>query len=399
MVLMNDFFISDPRKARVISMAREAARRRTAPAQWRSGPAEGEGDYEYTPPAARMRLVIVDDQSMGRRILREMLQDVGQGVKIVDFAAPQDALLDVRENLPDLIVTDYRMPGMNGTQFIRAVRALPGGADVPIVVVTVLEDRNVRYEALEAGATDFLSRPLDPVECRVRCRNLLQLRRQGRLVRKRAQWLEQRVRAATQEVIKRERETLFRLAKAGEYRDEGTGNHVLRMARYARCVAEALGLDEVLCETIELAAPMHDIGKIGVPDQILLKPGELTPDEREIMMRHASIGHQILMESESRYIQMGAVIALSHHERWDGAGYPQGLAGDAIPLPARIVAVADVYDALRSDRPYKSAWSREAACDFLRDEAGRRFDPTVVAAFLSCFERICQVEDSLRDTT
>jgi len=370
-----------------------------APMRWRAGQNESSGGdgTQYLPPPGHMRLLILDDQSTGRRILRELLQDVWPGVEILDFAGPEEALASTRESMPDLIVTDFRMPGMNGAQFIRAVRAMPGGADVPMVVVTVLEDRNVRYEALDAGATDFLSRPLDPVECRVRCRNLLQMRRQGRLVQKRAQWLEQRVNAATQDILKRERETLLRLARAGEYRDEGTGNHVLRMARYARCIAEAMGLDAGLCETIELAAPMHDIGKIGVPDQILLKPGGLSPDERTLMERHAAIGHEILKDSESRYIQMGAVIALGHHERWDGAGYPQGLAADDIPLPARIVAVADVYDALRSERPYKTAWSRAAACDYLRDEAGRRFDPACIQGFFDAFERICQIEESLRD--
>lgn len=392
---MSEPYLSDRNVAPAEFMVREAAGSRVIPTQWRAG--LGEGEIEFSPSASRMRVVIVDDQFTGRRILRELLVNLGQGLEVVDYSDPQKALADVRNSLPDLIVTDYRMPGMNGTQFIRAVRALPGGRDVPIVVVTVLDDRKVRYEALEAGATDFISRPLDSVECRARCRNLLQLRRQGRLVRKRAQWLEQRVHAATQEVIKRERETLFRLARAGEYRDEETGNHVLRIARYARCVAHTLGLDDLLCETIELAAPMHDIGKIGIPDRILLKPGQLDPEEREIMMRHASIGHEILMGSDSRYIEMGAVIALSHHERWDGGGYPSGLIGEDIPLPGRIVAVVDVYDALRSNRPYKSAWSREAACGYLREQSGRHFDPACVSAFMKCFQRICEVEESLRD--
>jgi two-component system, response regulator RpfG len=354
----------------------------------------GSGDTRYR---GHMRLFIVDDQSTGRRILTELMQGVWPGMEIRAFSDPEAALAQVRETMPDLIVTDFRMPQMSGAQFIRAVRALPGSAEVPIVVVTVLEDRNVRYEALDAGATDFLSRPLDPVECRVRCRNLLRLRRQSRLVQHRARWLERQVNAATREILDRERETLLRLAKAGEYRDEGTGNHVLRMARYARRVAAQLGLDDSICETIELAAPMHDIGKIGVPDHILLKPGALTADERAIMERHTLMGHEILKDSASRYMQMGAVIALGHHEHWDGGGYPGGLAGEKIPLEARIVAVSDVYDALRSVRPYKPAWSREAACDYLRDEAGRQFDPDCVEAFLAVFEEIVTIEQGLRD--
>jgi two-component system, response regulator RpfG len=359
--------------------------------------AAGDGGSDENRHRGYMRLYIVDDQSTGRRILTELMQGVWPGVEIVAFSEPEAALAQIRETMPDLIITDFRMPQMSGAQFIRAVRALPGSAEVPIVVVTVLEDRNVRYEALDAGATDFLSRPLDPVECRVRCRNLLRLRRQSRLVQHRARWLERQVQAATREILDRERETLLRLAKAGEYRDEGTGNHVLRMARYARQIAAQLGLDAALCETIELAAPMHDIGKVGVPDEILLKPGPLSVDERAIMERHTLMGHEILRDSASRYMQMGAIIALGHHERWDGTGYPNGLAGEKVPLEARIVAVADVYDALRSVRPYKPAWSREAARAYLSEQAGRQFDPACVAAFMSGFDEIVSIEESLRD--
>lgn len=375
------------------------ASRRSGAVVRRIGAAEGGGDggSDDTRYRGHMRLFILDDQSTGRRILTELMQGVWPGVEIVAFSEPETALAQVRESMPDLIITDFRMPRMSGAQFIRAVRAIPGSAEVPIVVVTVLEDRNVRYEALDAGATDFLSRPLDPVECRVRCRNLLRLRRQSRLIQHRARWLERQVQAATREILDRERETLLRLAKAGEYRDEGTGNHVLRMARYARQIAVQLGLDEAACETIELAAPMHDIGKIGVPDHILLKAAPLSAAEREIMQRHTSMGHEILKDSASRYMQMGAVIALGHHERWDGEGYPDGLAGEAIPLEARIVAVADVYDALRSVRPYKPAWSREAACEYLNGQAGQQFDPACVEAFLSGFDEILTIEQSLRD--
>jgi two-component system, response regulator RpfG len=357
----------------------------------------GDGGPDETRYQGRMRLFIVDDQSTGRRVLTELMQGVWPGVEIVPFAEPAAALAEAREAMPDLIITDFRMPQMSGAQFIRAVRAMPGSAEVPIVVVTVLEDRNVRYEALDAGATDFLSRPLDPVECRVRCRNLLRLRRQSRLIQHRARWLERQVEAATRDTLDRERETLLRLAKAGEYRDEGTGNHVLRMARYARQIAVQMDLGESMYETIELAAPMHDIGKIGVPDHILLKPAALSDAERLIMERHTLMGHEILRDSASRFMQMGAVISLGHHERWDGMGYPAGLSGEDIPLEARIVAVADVYDALRSVRPYKPAWSREAACEYLRTQAGRHFDPACVAAFLEGFEEICSIEESLRD--
>jgi len=210
---------------------------------------------------------------------------------------------------PDLIITDYRMPGMDGIEFTRRIRAERRLADVPIIIVTVVEDRQVRYQALENGATDFLTRPIDPQECRARCLNLLALRRSQKMVSDRAQWLEEQVMQATREVRTRERETLMKLAKAGEYRDEETGNHIVRMAKYARLIAEELKLTAMECDEIEAASPMHDIGKIGIPDLILLKPGRHTPNEQEIMRRHPLIGHGILTGSPSRYLQMGAVIA------------------------------------------------------------------------------------------
>ncbi|MCW8828948.1 MAG: HD domain-containing protein, partial [Gammaproteobacteria bacterium] len=186
-------------------------------------------------------------------------------------------------------------------------------------------------------------------------------------------------------------------AKAGEYRDEETGNHILRIARYSRTIAEYLGLSSADCDEIEYAAPMHDIGKIGIPDHILLKPGELTADEWAIMKQHSIIGHSILADSESRFIQAGAIIALSHHERFDGTGYPYGLIGEAIPLSARIVAIADVYDALRSERPYKGGWVREDAACYISGQSGKHFDPACVEAFLKQLERIYDIEASLAD--
>ena len=212
---------------------------------------------------------------------------------------------------------------------------------------------------------------------------MLALRRSQKLVSDRAQWLEDQVLQATREVRTRERETLMKLAKAGEYRDQETGNHIIRMSKYARLIAEELKLTAMECDEIEAAAPMHDFGKIGIPDVILLKPGRHTPEEQEIMRRHPLIGHEILSDSPSRYLQMGAVIALGHHEKFDGSGYPQGLAGDAIPLAARIVAVADVFDALTSDRPYKRAVAPDKALDILRAEArSGRIDRLLLDLFI-----------------
>ncbi len=342
-------------------------------------------------------VIIVDDQLTGRKILEELIRTIDTRLEVETFSDPFEALDRISDRTPDLILTDYKMPIMNGVAFTKQVRAIPGCSDVPLVVVTVVEDKRIRYEALDAGATDFLTRPIDQHECRARCRNLLTLRRQQKIIRDRAKWLEDQVAVATQQIRTRERETLLRLAKAGEYRDEGTGNHVERMAKFSRLLAEELGLTEAECDEIELAAPMHDIGKIGIPDSILLKPGNLTPEEFEVMQTHTVIGHEILKDSPSRYIQLGAVIALNHHEKYDGTGYPQGLKGNEIPLAARIVAVADVYDALTSERPYKSQWKVEDAVRFLSEQGGRQLDPRCVEAFLSRIDKVMQIQENLRD--
>ncbi len=343
------------------------------------------------------RVVIVDDRGTARSLLEGLARTLEPGVIVESYADPQDALAQMQLSTPDLIITDYRMPGMDGIEFTRRIRSERRLADVPIIIVTVVEDRQIRYQALENGATDFLTRPIDPQECRARCLNLLALRRSQKMVTDRALWLEEQVMQATREVRTRERETLLKLAKAGEYRDEETGNHIFRMAKYARLIAEELKLTAMECDEIEAAAPMHDIGKIGIPDVILLKPGRHTPEEQEIMRRHPLIGHEILADSPSRYLQMGAVIALGHHEKFDGSGYPQGLAGEDIPLPARIVAVADVFDALTSHRPYKRAWSFQDALKFVQTESGRHFDPACVRAFELRIDAVAAIMRDLGD--
>jgi two-component system response regulator RpfG len=342
-------------------------------------------------------VVVVDDQTAGRKILEHLIRSIDPNLEVVAFDEGPTALDFIRAATPDLIVTDYMMPEMDGVSFIRRARAVPFCSDVPIIVVTVVEDKRIRYQALDAGATDFLNRPIDQHECRARCRNLLTLRRQQQILSNRAKWLEGQVEVATKEIFAREEETLLRLARAGEYRDEVTGNHVLRMSRYCGLMAAGLGLPEHECRAITLAAPMHDIGKIGIPDNILLKPGKLTEAEFDIMRGHTWLGYQILCDSRSKYIQLGATIALYHHEKFDGTGYPKGLSGDDIPLPARIVAVADVYDALTSVRPYKRAWTTKDAMDHIRSLSGAHFDPDCVRAFIACLAEIDAVRHALQD--
>ncbi|HEX2649730.1 MAG TPA: HD domain-containing phosphohydrolase [Burkholderiales bacterium] len=350
-------------------------------------------------PAARNTVMVVDDQSTGRAILEQVVRSLDERVVVEGFARPVDAVVWAARHVADLVLVDYMMPDMDGIELVGRLRSLPGYEHVPIVMVTGQEDKKVRYAALDAGITDFLTKPVDARECLARCRNLLTLRRQQLALEDKRRLLEGMVDEATREIREREKETLLRLARAGEFRDEETGYHLIRMARYSRLIANAIGLERDEAESIELAAPLHDIGKIGIPDGILLKPARLDEPEWSTMQRHPVIGHEILKGSASKYVRMGALIALGHHERYDGKGYPNGLEGDHIPLCARIVAVADVYDALTSVRPYKKAWKSPDAFDYIRAQRGKHFDPRLADAFLGMGERVLEVQRDLQDPT
>lgn len=343
------------------------------------------------------QVVIVDDQSTGRMILKKIIQQIADDIKVIDFADPREALKWLSNNQANLVVTDYKMPGLNGIEFIKEIRKTTAGEHIPLMMITVVSEKEVRYEALEAGVTAFLTRPIDQIECRTSCKNLLKLHHQHVIIQDRANWLSEQVSIATKQILQREQETILSLARAGEYRDKETGNHVIRMAKYSREIAEELGLTAQDCADLEHAAQMHDIGKIGIPDRVLLKPGKFEKDEWEIMKTHTNIGYRILSGSQSKYMKMGAIIALNHHERFDGQGYPNKLKGLDIPLVARIVSVADVYDALIFARPYKAAWAIQDAVDFLMENSGTQFDPQCVDAFCKRLSQITQIQEQYSD--
>ncbi|GJD80047.1 two-component system response regulator [Methylobacterium gregans] len=344
-----------------------------------------------------LRAVVLDDGEMNNLLTVTALQPIA-GCVAHDFTVPAEAIAFALARAPEIgvFITDYEMPGMNGLEVIRAVRRIPGLASLPIVMVTSYDQRSLRREALEAGATDFLGKPADPVEIRARVSNLLALARAHMAERDHAAELAREVAAAVALVEEREREIVSTLMRAAENRDTDTGDHIARVSAYVGLIAEALGLPPAERRQLCLAATMHDVGKIGVPDAILLKPGLLTAEERREMEGHAERGWRILGGSASPVMRLAAEIALSHHERWDGTGYPHRLAGEAIPLSGRIVAVADVFDALTTERPYKQAWPPERARQHLVDAAGQHFDPAIVVAFLGRWPAVEAFLDSHR---
>lgn len=343
-----------------------------------------------------MDVVIVDDVDINLVLLNRLMDQVG-GCRVHCFLKPMDALAFCQTTIPDLLMVDYLMPVLDGISLIRQFRAMPGREDVPVLMVTASDERNVRVQALEAGANDFLSKPLDRTEFFARTRNMLALRRSQARLANRAEWLQEEVAKATTELRLRDSETIACISRIAEYRDPETGLHTQRMAHYSRLVAQHLGLPAEAQQLLFDAAPLHDVGKVGISDSILLKPGKLDPAEFEIMKTHSRIGYQALVVGRSRLMQMAAIIALSHHEKFDGSGYPGGLAGDMIPLAGRIVAVADVFDALTSARPYKAAWPVERALQLLRDGAGSHFDPVCVDGFLAQLEAVLVTKARLDD--
>ncbi len=341
-----------------------------------------------------MRVAIIDDSESSLSFMAGLVKSIPD-CDVVTFRQSAVALpwCINNDNDIDLIVVDYCMPAPDGLHFIEAFRDHQAKSEIPIIMVTSSEVRDVRYMALQLGATDFLNKPVDAVEFLARVRNVLGAYQAHKALGDQSQWLAAEVRRATRQLVEREREAILFLARAAEHRDPETGSHLVRMARYSRLIAERLGLSSAEVEFIFTAAPLHDVGKVGIPDMILLKPGPLDEDELQVMKRHSRYGREILDGSTSPLLQLAAEIAHCHHERVDGTGYPRGLRGNDIPLAGRIVALADVFDALTSPRPYKAAWPPERAWDYVTDNRGRHFDPSCVDALFAAAEDIGQILD------
>jgi putative two-component system response regulator len=350
-----------------------------------------------------MQVIIVDDNPLNLRLMQGLVDKVGE-FSTLTFQDPMQGLRWCETNVPDLLIVDYMMPELNGLDFIRQFRDLAGYDDIPVLMITADHERQTRYDALENGANDFLTKPIDAPEFKARVHNMINLRRSQKRLANYAADLERdvtlataEIRAKQEQILDREREMIMRLAKAAEFRDPETGAHILRMAHYSRLIAEELGLPEQEQDLILRAAPMHDMGKIAIPDHILLKPGRLEDEELAIMRRHAEFGYEILRGSASTLLDVAATIAWSHHEKFDGSGYPRGLMGEEIPLHGRIVAVADVFDALTTERPYKPAWELSRAIGFLNEFAGSHFDPDCVRAFLARLDDALAIQARYQD--
>lgn len=341
-------------------------------------------------------IMVVDDEPVNVRLLERILQRKGYTnvVGVTDSRQVEGLCLNTRF---DAILLDIRMPYLDGFDILTLLKQHFVDDYLPVLVLTAQTDMETRLKALELGAKDFLTKPFDQIEALSRIRNLLEVRLLHNRIRNQNVILEEQVRARTAELYETRQEVIRRLGLAAEFRDNETGNHIIRMSKYAQLLALAHGLPEKHAEVILNAAPMHDIGKIGIPDSILLKPGKLDPAEWEVMKTHVTMGADLLAGSATELMEVAQRIALHHHEKWDGSGYPGGLSGEQISIEGRICALADVFDALTSERPYKSAWTVEKTVDFIESEAGKHFDPQLAPLIRTILPDMLVIKEQYAD--
>jgi len=356
--------------------------------------------YPYIEDSSKFfsaKILLVDDEIGNLKILKRMLNKVGYQ-NILTAQGGQEGVDLYTEEQPDLMVLDLKMPGLNGFEVMSCLkgRSLVDSYH-PIIALTAQQDEETRLAALESGAKDFIAKPFDLTEILARINNMLEVRMLHNEIREQNKSLEQRVRERAMELEKTRQEVLDRLGRASEYRDNETGMHVIRIGLFAEILARAIGLPDRECDLMMQASPLHDVGKIGIPDHILLKPGKLDEAEWEIMKSHCKIGAEILSGSHSDLLVAAEVIALNHHEQWSGKGYPNGLAGEEIPLEARIVSICDVFDALTSERPHKKPWSPEKAMIEIESKSEESFDPKLVQAFKKCLPQLTIIAEQYSD--
>ena len=336
------------------------------------------------------RILIVDDEPTNLKILGEILKDA----YTLSFAkSGEEALQRLKELKPELVLLDIMMPEMDGYQVLDNMQQHPDIKATPVIFVTAMNEDEDEIKGLGHGAVDYISKPLTPAIVRVRVQTQIKLARIQKQLEEQNKILDQRVDARTKALHDTQREIVLRLVKAAEFRDPETGNHIHRMSEMVEIISRHYGLREKECELLKIASLMHDVGKVATPDEVLLKKGKLTKEEMEVMKLHTMHGDEILDGSRYDLIQIAKAIAGSHHERWDGEGYPQGLKGNQIPLEARIAAVADVFDALLSVRPYKKAWPLDEACSYIIEKSGTQFAPEVVEAFERALPELIKLWD------
>lgn len=323
----------------------------------------------------KARLLVVDDEPVNLRVLKQLL---GHEYTLYFAKNGPEAIKLAEEQLPNLILMDVMMPGMTGFDACKHMKGTESLQRIPIIFVTALNDATDEAEGFAVGGVDYITKPISPPVVKARVKTHLALAQTDQLRRTRLQVVQ-------------------RLGRAAEYKDNETGMHVMRMSHYAKIIGTAAGFSAARAELLLHAAPMHDIGKIGIPDSIMLKPGKLTEEEFAIMKKHPEIGAEILGEADSQLIALAKVVALTHHEKWDGSGYPKGLAGEDIPIEGRIVALADVFDALTSKRPYKDAWSVESSLEYIEKQSGIHFDPALVPLLRQNIDAFLTVKERFND--
>ena len=336
-------------------------------------------------------ILIVDDEPVNIKLVESVLK--GSNYKnILTTTDPREVLGLCQKNEIDLILLDLNMPHLDGYQVMEQLKQELDKPVPPVLILTAQSSRDFKNRAFENGAKDYVTKPFDVIEVLARVQNLVQVELFNKYLKNENMILEEKVQERTQEINQTRLEVVRRLGRAAEYRDNETGLHIVRMSKIAQLIGLAYGLDDYQADLLLNASPMHDIGKIGIPDHILLKPGKFEPEEWDIMKTHAEIGANILSGSESDLLSMASEIALSHHEKWDGSGYPKGLAGEDIPLVGRICAVADVFDALTSARPYKKAWTVDDAVKFMNEQSGLHFDPVLIEHFNKLLPEILAIK-------